>query len=79
MDGPGDYHTKWSKSDRERQLSYDIAYVILKKKRIQMNLFTKKKQTHRLREGTYGYQGGRVGGEIDWELGIEIYILLYLT
>ena len=29
---------------------------------IQMNLFTKQKQTHRLREGTYDYQGGRVGG-----------------
>ena len=26
-----------------------------------MNLFTKQKQTHRLREQTYGYQGGRVG------------------
>ena len=29
----------------------------------QMNLFTKQKQTHRLREGTYGYQWGRAGGE----------------
>ena len=27
MDGPGDYYTKWSKSDRERQVSYDIAYM----------------------------------------------------
>ena len=27
---------------------------------IQMNLFTKQNQTHRLREGTYGYQGERV-------------------
>ena len=27
MDGPRDYHTKWSKSDRERQVSYDIAYM----------------------------------------------------
>ena len=27
VDGPGDYHTKWSKSDRERQISYDIAYM----------------------------------------------------
>ena len=26
MDGPRDYHTKWSKPDRERQLSYDITY-----------------------------------------------------
>ena len=27
MDGPGDYHIKWSKSDRERQISYDITYM----------------------------------------------------
>ena len=33
MDGPRDYHTKWSKSDTERQISYDIAYMRnLKKK-----------------------------------------------
>ena len=24
MDGPRDYHTKWSKSERERQLPYDM-------------------------------------------------------
>ena len=40
-----------SKSDRERQISYDITYMRnLKKKMIQMNLFTKQKQTHRLRK-----------------------------
>ena len=27
MDGPGDYHTKWSKSERERQTPYDITYM----------------------------------------------------
>ena len=26
MDEPGDDHTKWSKSDRERQIPYDITY-----------------------------------------------------
>ena len=26
LDGSRDYHTEWSKSDRERQISYDIAY-----------------------------------------------------
>ena len=26
-DGPRDYHTKWSKSDRERQISYGISYM----------------------------------------------------
>ena len=53
MVGPRDYHTKWSKTDRERQISYDIVYMWnLKKKMIQTNLFTKQKQTHRLREQT---------------------------
>ena len=27
MDGPRDCHTEWSKSDREGQISYDIAYM----------------------------------------------------
>ena len=27
MDGPRDCHTEWSKSDTERQISYDIAYM----------------------------------------------------
>ena len=27
MDGPIDYHTKWSKSERERQILYDITYT----------------------------------------------------
>ena len=27
MDGPRDYHTKWSKSGRERQISHDITYM----------------------------------------------------
>ena len=27
MDGPRDDHTKCSKSDRERQISYDVTYL----------------------------------------------------
>ena len=27
MDGPRDWYTKWSKSERERQISYDITYM----------------------------------------------------
>ena len=34
MDGPRDCHTEWSKSDREREIWYDIAYMQnLKKKK----------------------------------------------
>ena len=39
---------------------------------VQMNLFTKQKQIHRLRKQTYGYQKGRGG------VGINIYTLLYV-
>ena len=27
MDGPTNYYTKWSKSERERQILYDITYM----------------------------------------------------
>ena len=27
IDGPRDYYTKWSKSDRERQILYDIIFM----------------------------------------------------
>jgi len=46
MDGPGDHHAKWSKSDRERQISYDTAYMENLKQMIQMNLFMK--QTYKI-------------------------------
>ena len=43
MDGPRDYHTKWSKPAREK--INDIAYMLnlKKKKNIWKNLFTKQK------------------------------------
>ena len=45
---------------------------------IQMNLSTKHKQTHRYREQTCGFQGGGVGGRMDWEFGVSRYKLLYM-
>ena len=44
VDGPTDYHTKWSKSDRERQILYIIIYMWNLKNNT--NEFTYK-QTHR--------------------------------
>ena len=42
MDGPRDYQIK---SDRDRQILYDIPYMRNLKKKIQINLFTKQTQT----------------------------------
>ena len=44
---------------------------------MQMNLFRKQKETHRLQKQTYSYQRGKVGG-INWEIGIDLYTLLYI-
>ena len=41
MDGPRDDHIKWSKSDRERQIPYDITYMWNLEKMIQINFFKK--------------------------------------
>ena len=37
MDGPRDCHTEWSKSEREREILYDIPYMWNLKEMIQMN------------------------------------------
>ena len=58
------------KSDSERQIPYDITYR-WDLNMIQMNLFTKQKQTHRQREQTCGCQGGGGGGGMHWEFGIS--------
>ena len=61
MDGPRDYHTKWSKSDREKQIPFDITYMWNVK--YDTNELTKQKQTHRHRKQIYGYQKGKGVGE----------------
>ena len=42
-----------------------------------MNLFTQQKQNHGYRKQTYGYQGIR-GEGINWEIGTDLYTLLYI-
>ena len=44
---------------------------------IQMNPFAKR-NSHRYREQTYGYQGGEKGNGINWEIGIGIYMLPHI-
>ena len=56
--GPGDYHTKWSKSEGERQTPYDIT-DIRNLNMTQKNLSMRQQQTYRHREQTCGCQGER--------------------
>ena len=57
--GPRDYHTKWSKSDKD--ISYDIAYMwYLKKNGANEHIY--KTESHKCRKQTYGYQSCKQGG-----------------
>ena len=77
MDGPRDYHTKWSKSDRERQISYDITYIRnLKKKWYKWTYLQNSNRVTGV-ENTLIVTEGERGGGINWEIGIDIYRLLY--
>ena len=48
-------------SQTEKDKYHDIAYMWNLKKKIQMNLFTKQKETHRHGKQTYGYQSRKAG------------------
>ena len=52
MDGPRDYHTKWSKSERE----IPISYIVRLKKMIQMYLQNRHRYTDT--EKKHAYQSG---------------------
>ena len=71
MDGPRDYHTKWSKSDRERQILYVISYMKNLKNWSKRFYITKQKQSHRQREQRSGYQWGKVRWE-EWDKGMGL-------
>ena len=49
-----------------------------KKKKAQINLFTKHKLSHRCRKQICGFQRRNDGGGIHWETGVDIYTLLYI-
>ena len=52
--GPIDYHTKWSKPDRVRQTSYNVAYMWNVKKWYTMNLL---RNRNKLRENKLTKEG----------------------
>ena len=62
MDGPRACHIEWSKVDRERQISYDIAYMWNLKKNDTKETIRKTEVESRCRKQAYGYQGGKGGG-----------------
>ena len=65
MDGPRDYHTKWSKSGSERQILYDIAYTWNLKNNTNESIYKteiQNKLMKKRRKQTYGCQRGKGEG-----------------
>ena len=75
IEGPRDCHTEWSKSDRERQISYDIAYMWNLKKWYKWTYLQNRNRVTDVENKLMVTRGERVGG-INWEIGIDIYRLL---
>ena len=57
MDGPRDYHTKRTKSERERQISYDITYMWNLKYDTNERIYETETDSQ-IKRTTCGYQGG---------------------
>ena len=64
-------------SQKEKNKYHVVSLICGIYKMLQMNLFTKQKQSHRQRKQIYGYQMVN-GGGVDWEFGINRYTLLYI-
>ena len=83
MDGLGGCYAKWNKSDRERQILYEINYMWNLKKYNKLVNITKNKQTYRYREQTSGYQlWGQNIGVGEWEahtVGCKMVSRMYFT
>ena len=65
MDGPRDYHTKSSKPDRERQVSYDIAYIWNMKKRYKWTYLQNRNRLTDIENKLTVTKGERGGGGIN--------------
>ena len=60
MDGPIDYHTKWSKPERERQIPYDITYIWNLKKDTNEFIYKNRNRSIHI-ENNMITKGGRLG------------------
>ena len=74
VDGHRDCHAEWSKSERERQISYINRYMV-SRKMVLMILFTGQQRKLRHKEQNFGHRG-KDKGWMTWESNIETYITI---
>ena len=77
VENEGRFGKETENAMEEWSISVDITYMWNLKKMIQMNLFTKETETHRLRKQTYGYQREKRCRGVGF--GINRYTLQYIN
>ena len=77
MDGPRDCQTEWSKSDRERQIPYDIAYMWNLEKWYKWTYSQNRNRVTDVKNKLMVTRREK-GGGINWKIGIDVYTLLYI-
>ena len=75
MDGPRGYHTKWNKSERERQIPYDSTYMWNLKYDTNEPIYKTKPDSQR---SDLWLPRGRGEGGMDWEFRISRCKQLYI-
>ena len=63
MDGPRDYYTKWSKSGRERPVSYDLPYMWNLRKYVASELIYKTVTDSQISKSNLWWPKGKSGGK----------------
>ena len=83
IDGLRDCYIEWSKLNRERQLLYDTTYMWnLEKKWYKWTCLQNRNRVTNVGEKTkknnFIFTKGERGRGINWEIGIDIYTVLYI-
>ena len=77
VDGPRDCHAEWSKSEREKQISYINAYMWNLEKWYRWTSLQGRNRDIDIENKHMDTKGGR-GSGMNWEIGIDIYTLKYV-
>ena len=78
VDGPRDCHTEWSKSEREKQISYSNAYMWNLEEWYRWTTVQGRNRDTDVENKRVDTKGGMWGGcgGMNWEIGIDIYTLI---
>ena len=77
MDGPQDYHIKWSKTEKDK---YHMITHVESKKWYKWTYFQNRNRLTDIEKKFMVTKGDSVcGGGRNWKVGINIYILVYIN